>query len=84
MSARKKVVAVSIGAALQHSLHCTSREVLDETIPIFRRGQNDMFSRRSTRPSFASNFPSLMEGAGKTGWPLAPGAPAQKEFARAR
>src|SRR6202008_201615 len=42
-------------------------------------------SRDRIRPSFSqrSAFESL-EGAGKTGWPHAPGALTQKKFARAR
>ncbi len=42
------------------------------------------FSRRHLRPSLAFRCPSSVEGAGKVGWPLAPGAPAQKDCARAR
>ena len=42
-------------------------------------------SRGALRPSYASASPSSRtEGAGKAGWPHAPGAPAQKKFARAR
>src|SRR6516164_1634310 len=42
-------------------------------------------SRGSFCPSSASSLSlSIREGAGKAGWPHAPGAPAQKIFARAR
>jgi hypothetical protein len=42
-------------------------------------------SRRISRPSFASTLSLLdEEGAGKAGWPHAPGALAQKKIARAR
>jgi len=43
------------------------------------------YSRGSFCPSSASSLSlSIREGAGKAGWPHAPGAPAQKKFARAR
>src|SRR6516164_10637332 len=42
-------------------------------------------SRGSFCPSSVSSLSlSIREGAGKAGWPHAPGAPAQKKFARAR
>ena len=42
-------------------------------------------SRGAIRPSYwLCKTLSIREGAGKAGWPHAPGAPAQKKFARAR
>ena len=66
---------------------CPCRLILSEVQPsAFTDFQNKRpHSRDALRPSFADRSPSTnAEGAGKAGWPHAPGAPAQKEFARAR
>ena len=66
---------------------CPCRLILSEVQPsAFTDFQNKRpHSRDALRPSFADRSPSAnAEGAGKAGWPHAPGAPAQKIFARAR
>ena len=66
---------------------CPCRLILSEVQPsAFTDFQNKRpHSRDALRPSFADRSPSTnAEGAGKAGWPHAPGAPAQKIFARAR
>jgi hypothetical protein len=55
------------------------------SLAMTRERHESTFSRRASHPSFASTLSLLSkEGAGKAGWPHAPGAAAQKRFARAR
>ena len=66
---------------------CPCRLIPSEVQPsAFTDFQNKRpHSRDALRPSFADRSPSTnAEGAGKAGWPHAPGAPAQKIARRAR